>query len=158
MTKEISKNYDYCKQTINLRNTLEQGFLVLAERLHKIYENKLYEGGWDDWRDFLEDIKFDNVTASKLIKIHQMFVLEYGIPKKMLLAVGREIAYELTGVVKSKEDAMQWLEKGGDLRREDVRIALKEHKTGIPMEACHHDFYTLKVCRKNCGYREIISA
>lgn len=152
---EIITSQDYCLETIKLRDTLEQGFLVLAERLHRIYEGKLYEGQWSDWGEFLEDIRFDNVTASKLIKIHQVFVLEYHIPRKMLSTVGREICYELTGVVKSKEDAMQWLEKGDSLRREDVRIAMKEQKTGIKQVDCQHDFYTLEICRK-CGLKHTI--
>ena len=147
-------NTDYCEATISLRNTIEEGFCVLGERLHKILEGKLYEPKWESWQEFLEDLRIRPDVASKLIRIYQVLILEYKLSPKKIYTVGTEIAYDITRVVKSKEEAVEWLEKGETLRLGDVRIAIKEKKTGVTQADCRHNFYVLRVCFK-CGYKVI---
>ena len=155
MSKELADGYEYCKETLALRVVLEQGFITIGERLHNILEKKLYESNWDSWGEFLEDLRIDNTTASKLIKIYRVFVLEYGINRKQLALVGRESAYEITSVVKNKKEAVEWLKKGQDLKRDDIRLAIKELKSGVLQADCDHDWYRLEICRK-CGDRHPI--
>jgi len=154
-TSIVPRDEKYCLQTIELRNELENGFLVLAERLHKIFEQKLYASKWEDWDSFLEEMKINRTTASKLMRIHQVFVLEYKLPPKKIALMGRELAYDILRVSDNKKDAVEWLEKGADLRVSDVRVALNEKLNGVTQLECRHDFFTLKVCHK-CGYKEII--
>lgn len=155
--KDIKKHADFCQQTINLRNVIEMGFLELGERLHKILEGKLYEGNWDSWADYLEDLKLTPASASKLIRIHQVFVLEYKFSKKQIAAVGKEVSYDLTRVVKTRKEAEEWLDRGQDLRLDDVRIAIKEHKSGVMQVDCHHNWVNLRRC-VNCNVYEVLSA
>lgn len=138
MSKELQKNVSYCNETLRLRTTLEEGFLHLGERLHKIFEERLYEGQWETFSEFLEDLRIDQGTASKLIKIYKVFILTYGIDREQLAAIGRESAYELAGIVKDKSDALSWIKKGETLKRDDIRLAVREFKTGIKQPDCEH--------------------
>lgn len=155
MKKELS-NVEYCTQTIELFKTLEQGFFEAAERLSRIYEHRLYEPKWEAWEDYLDDAKITPSSASKLIKIHQVLVQGYGIQKKQLVSIGKENAYELSLIVKSKDDALDWLEKGKTLLPGHMRVALREARTGVPQTGCEHkNGIKLFFCPK-CHLRERI--
>jgi hypothetical protein len=147
---------EYCEETIRLKENIEVAFLDLGERLMRIRDERLYENNWDAFEDFLMEVKISSGTASKLINIYQRFVLEYKIStKKIALAGGWSIVAECLPLVKTKDEALEWLEKAGFMTQTDIRREMKEAKTGIMMKDCEHDWTYIKfrTCEK-CSLKE----
>jgi hypothetical protein len=153
MTNEIEKR-NYCEETLSLKRDIEVSFLDLGERLQRIRDDQLYFPSWDTFEDFMMEMKMSAGTASKLINIYQRFVLEYKISTKAIAkAGGWSIVAECLSIVKSKEEAVEWIEKASLMTQTDIRREIKEAKTGIPMSECKHDWVSLRFC-KCCGLRE----
>lgn len=147
---------DFCEHTIVFKHYIETQYLEFAAQLKNIRDDKLYAGRWESFEDFLADptMAMDKGTASKMISIHERFVLEYKIPTQKIAQVGgwSKVA-EILPVIKDKKSAIKWLEQAASLSQSDLRKEIKEEKTGIKMSECEHkDFYLVKICRK-CGDR-----
>lgn len=161
MTKRKTKelvHYEYIEKTIALKENIERGFLEFGKRLKRIRDERMYEPQYDSFDDFIPELKMSKGTVSKLINIYEKFVVQYKISTVLLLeAGGWTVVAELLPVVRNKTEAKAWLEKAKVLHRPDLRLELKEHKTGIDQATCKHtkDFYTLRICRV-CGFRETI--
>jgi hypothetical protein len=155
MTNLLIKK-EYCEETIRLKENIEMSFLELGERLMRIRDERLYENNWEAFEDFLMEVKISNGTASKLINIYQRFVLEYKIPlKKLASAGGWSVVAECLPLIKSKDEALEWLEKAGFMTQTDIRREMKEAKTGIMMKDCDHDweYISFRTCSK-CSLKE----
>lgn len=152
--EEARKNF--CDDTIKLEEGTRQIFLLMAERLHTIRENQLYEPYWSSWQEFTMEFKdLSQASISKLIQVYEILVKEYGIDQKTLaLAGGWTKLYQITRRASSREEAMQWIEKATELSRSDLEKEMKEVDTGIEMAECNHsDFIVIKVCQC-CGQKE----
>lgn len=157
MNQELDINYGYCKETLTFKVKLEEGYLVLAERLKKIRDERLFAQGWEYFGDFLEEMHMSETTASKMINIYEKFVLEWKFSSEDLLQAGgwSSIA-ETLPIVKTREDAEDALLQAGTLTRGDLRKYVTEKKTGKPMDLClHEDSYNINICR-SCGERRAI--
>lgn len=55
---------------------IETHFLELAARLYKIREEKIWEGTYESYQDFLDDIHVSRGNASMLEAVHKAYVLE----------------------------------------------------------------------------------
>jgi hypothetical protein len=146
------QNLDYCNQAIEIKKQTEIGFIMLGQYLHNIREQKLYEGQWDSFPEYLQDMNLPDGTASKLINIYKKFVLEFQIPEQRLIDAGgwTKIA-TLLPIVTNKEDAEEWIHKASVLSIRDLQKEIKENETGVEMKACPHtDTFLIRVCR-DCG-------
>lgn len=151
-------NISYCNDALLLKDTIEVSFLSLGERLYNIRERKMYEGQWSSFSEYVMEFKnISEGTASKLINIYQKFVITYGIePRQIAGAGGWSVIAETLPLVKSKDDAIHWLEQSTLLSRSDLRRTIQEAKTGVDMADCkHEDTYTIEVCRI-CGVRHTV--
>jgi hypothetical protein len=148
---------DFCEDTAKLKKDIEVGFLKLGERLQKIRDERMFEGRWDSFEEYLDYATISPGTASKLINIYQRFFLEWEIDaEKLVEAGGWSVVATLLPICKSKKDAKDWLSKANILSRSDLEKDIKEFRTGKPMSEClHSDSYILKVCR-TCGHKERI--
>lgn len=148
------KSIDFCEETINKKHLLEVGFLELFSRLKEIRDKELYKGRWENFEDFLQDpqMGLDKGTASKMITIHERFIIEYKIsPAKIANVGGWSKIAEILPVVKNKKSAEEWIEKATSLSKSDLRKEVKEEKTGMDMSKCKHkNYYIVKICR-DCG-------
>ncbi len=151
----IQKHYDYCQKTLELKDTLEQGFVALGERLKKIRDDRLYEGEWDDFQSYCEEMKMSEATASKIIGIYEKFIVLGGFsPAEVAKIGGWTTVAEALPFIKTKKDAEEILNEMANRNRQDLRIYLKERRTGLPQEKCNHsDTYQIEICRK-CGQRK----
>lgn len=151
---KTNKDLEYCKDALTLKTSLEEGFLRLGEYLLNIKEKSLYEPNWASWEEYSIELKMSQNSINKLIQIYQTLVLNHGIPEKKIVdAGGWSVIADLLPVIKSKEDAEEWLTKAKELTREDLRKELTEEKTGLPMKDCRHrNTYTIVVCR-DCGIK-----
>lgn len=151
MNKTLAKvNFDYCQETLQLKNGLELSYLDLAQRLHKIQLNKMYLPNFDTFDDFLDEIKVSRATASKMINIWLTFVVKYRIDTRRLAdAGGWSVVAEILPYATSKTAAVDWLVKAKVNRRRDLRKLLTEEKTGIIMSTCKH-VTTVTITFKRC--------
>ena len=156
MTANLEKYHKYLEETIDLKKTVEGGYLALAERLSKIHSEEMYLPEYESWHQFLDEMDLSEATASKLINIWNRFVIEYGVPKRTLLAAGGwSHAAEILPYAKDKATAEKLLDKITGLMPGDKRRMIRELRTGIDPERCRHDWYTVRICSK-CQSREKI--
>lgn len=149
-------NYNYCQKVIELKKNIEIAFLTLGEYLYNIREKHLYESQWGSFSEYLDEIKMADSVASRLIKVYTKLILEYQIePEKIAQAGGWSNAYEIVQLSPTKEKAEDWLDEVAIKMPKDIKIALREAKSGIKEEECEHDLYTIRCCRK-CSYKERI--
>lgn len=128
MQKEITTSY--CYETKKFVEQIEQSFIVLAERLYKIYHENLWQGEWESWDEFVSECKMSKGTASKLISVYGTYVLAYGMKNEELAPAGWSGLYELLPTVSSAETAQDAVMKASTLRREEIREEVREHKHG----------------------------
>lgn len=149
-----TKNYEYCNDTINLKRSIEGTFMVLAEHLSNIKAQSLYLPAWSSWEEYVNELKMSTNMVNKLIQMHEMLVLEYSIPTKQVIAAGGwTVIADLLPIIKTKAQAVEWLEKAKTLTRDDLRKEMKEAKSGVQMSSCKHkNTYTIVVCR-DCGLK-----
>ncbi len=137
-----------------MKGDLELSYLALAERLHRIHLNRMYQPNFDTFEDFLEEIKISKGTASKMINIYLTFVVKYKIENKKLAdAGGWTVVAEVLPYITSKTSALDWLVKCRQLTRSDLRKTITERKTGIMMDTCKHkdeEIITFAKCN-TCG-------
>jgi hypothetical protein len=149
------KNYNYCEETISLKKTIESSFLEMGKRLRDIRDKRLYEPQWTSFPEYLAEMKLSESQASKLINIYNKFVLEYQFTTEEILQTGGwAVLAEVLPVIRDKESATEWLEKAKNLTMQDLRIEVKERKTGKSMDGCKHEnTYTITICR-DCGNKQ----
>ena len=160
MDRKLAKrNFDYCQQTIDLKNNIEYSYLELAQRLHKIFNEKLYEPNYETFSDFTEEIDISQATASKLIGIWQTFIIDYQLPPKQIAESGGwSKVSEIAKYANSKASALKWLARAAENTRTDLRKFITEEKTGIDMADCKHKDRTIITYWKcnTCGDTERI--
>ena len=146
-------NYNYCQETIKMKEQIEIAFIAMGERLMKIRDQHLYGGSWETFSDYLKELKIKDSVASRMITVYKKFILEYKMdPQEVALAGGWSNAYEIVGKSSSKEEAEIWLEKFKYASNDgDVTAIKKELRSGISRYECpHEETYTIKICRR-CG-------
>lgn len=145
----------YCQETLQLKTTIEKGFLMMGERLYRIRSEKLFSPQWSSFNEYLQE--FGNMTpgtASKLINIYLRFVEEFQIPEhKLLQAKGWTNLAKIAAISHTKEEADEWLEKATTLSSRDLDREIHEHVHGTDMNKCEHteaETMVLHVCDQ-CG-------
>lgn len=149
------KAHEYCEETIALKDKLENSFLELGERLTKIRNEQVYiKAGYESFALFLWEIKMTESVASKIITVYENLVLRFGVDKEKIIAVGGySIAYPIAQMVKSKEEAEHWLEKGSLLNKKDLEDEIRELKKGTHL--CDFKDLHIRQCLI-CGKKEKI--
>lgn len=146
------ENKNYLKETITIAKRIESAFLELAARLKNIRDNRLYDGEYQNFAEFLWEIKIAEGTASKLIKVYETFILKFKMKTDKLSAVGWSSLYQIANNIETKEEAEEWVDKAVLLTRDHLVENLKEKTKGV--SACQHqDTYVLRIC-KSCGFRQ----
>lgn len=148
-------NKKYIEETKKLRNALEQGFFSLGERLYKIRTEKLYEGQYESFSEFvIEGMKMTESTASRLITVYQTFVLEYKMDESKIAEVGWNLLYNIGRIVSTKSEALEFINKAKVMTNKDIDSELREFKYG---KDCPHQWSELhlRICSK-CGQKEKI--
>lgn len=148
MTTEIQA-YNYCQETIELKNNVEKNYMVLCARLYKIKNETLYEANFGSWELFLEELRINKRSAEAMCKIYETFVVSLGIdPDTVALAGGWSVAETLLPIATNKKDAEEGLSFAKGALRKDVRMYVNEKLGKVPEGICRHeDTYTVRVCR-----------
>lgn len=141
---------EYCDKTVALEEGARTVYMMLAERLHNIKTDRLYEPYWGSWHEFTMEFKdLSPASISKMISVYDLFVLQYKFkPAELTKAGGWTKLYQMMKHIHSKKDAEKWLEKASVLSRQDLEKEIVISKTGIEMSECaHKDTYLVRVCR-----------
>lgn len=159
MSKQVLKSISFCEHTIAFKHFIETQWIEFAGQLKEIRDKELYKGRWDSFEDFLNDpaMAMDKGTASKMITIHERFILEYKIPNSKIARVGgwSKVA-EILPAVKDKKSAEIWLENAASLSKSDLRKQVKEENNPDSIECKHKDCYKVVMCCcRKCGNKEI---
>lgn len=143
----------FLEETIQLKNSLEESFIHLGERMLRIRDERLYEGKYENFEEFLGELKISPATASKMINIYQTFVLKFEFSRQELIEAGGWTGlYKISSLCKTKDEAKEWVKKAKELSSEDLDIVVREEKSGVAQYECPHneETYTIMVCKK-CG-------
>lgn len=147
---------DFCQETIELKKTIESGFIVLGERLAKIKAAEMWQSQWASFPEYLNEMNINESTASKMISVYKTYVEKYQIDEAVLTSTGWDKLYGARELVegKTREEAVDIVNKISLLKRDDTRELIREARNGV----CQHDWYEvhLRVC-KECGKREKIN-
>lgn len=140
-TDVVRQNSEFCRDTLEFKNAIEENFLELGKRLMKIRDEELYEPNWENFASFLHEMKLSESVGSRLISIYSKFVLEFKIaPAKVAQAGGWASVSELLPILKegTKKEAESWLNKASTLTKADLRKEVEEARTGVEMKDCEH--------------------
>ena len=151
LTEDDKKGY--CDTTLELEEGARTVYLMLAERLHNIREDKLYEPYWSTWHEYTMEFKdLSPASISKMITVYDVFIKQYGFtPKELVKAGGWTKLYQMMKRINSKQDAIDWIEKAEINSRQDLEKLLVEEKTGVSMHECKHpSVVTITIC-EDCG-------
>lgn len=152
MNKDITTQ-NPCQDYIRIKDHVEGAFLHMGALLKTIRDEKLYLDEYERFEDFLNTTGTSTATASKLIQIHERFVLQYNIDPVHLLQVRSwATLYEIQKKLPkdaTQDEVVEWLDKGSLLKHSDMQKELQQY--GKP--PCEHtDTYILLICR-DCGER-----
>ena len=171
MSKAIIKRYDFrlsveavnvWKDMTQLTGILERGAMFFTQArknllagaaiLHKISEEKLWEGTYSSFSEYLgEACQISDSLASKLIRVYTYFVLEGKVSMKKIERVDIERLYL---VIPLNDTLTEKVEKALILSRSDLRLELNEQKAGL--HECEWFELHIRQC-KMCGVRERLS-
>lgn len=153
MTNVALANHEYLEATINLKDKIEEGFLVLAERLKKIKDEQLYVTEYGDFDSFVEELRISRSTAYKIIGVFEKFILLGELHPVDVARCGWGNLCLFLGHIQTKADARETFARISGLTRGDATRELVELRTGKPQSKCQHlDTYEITCCRE-CGIK-----
>jgi hypothetical protein len=126
---EITNN-EFVRQTVELVKSIETRFLELGARLYKIREERLWEGTFNSFEDFLAEIKMTKGNASILASVHKNYVLEGGIEPQQLAGIPYSNLYEAIPLIE-KEGVTSAAVKAETLTRSEIKDEVQEKKLGV---------------------------
>ncbi len=160
MKKELlGEGLEVCETAITKKHNLEIGWLELCGMLKEIRDKKLYEGRWDSFEDFLHDPQMclDKSSASKMITIHEKFVIEYKMsPARIANAGGWSKVAEVLPVVKDKKSAEKWIDDASVLSKSDLRKEVVQERNPESVGCKHKNSYKVVMCCcRDCNNKEV---
>lgn len=141
-------------EAMMLRRNIDGAFLHLGKLLKEIRDDRLYEQEYDNFEMLLQDMRLTKGTASKLISVYEQFILKYEISPEQLSEIGYSSLYEIQKKLPedaTKKDVVEWVEKGKNLTRDDLKKELDKHDDRVK-QCLHPDRYLISVCN-DCGDR-----
>lgn len=145
--KESAK---YVKETLKFRDTIEGAFIALGERFNRIKEEVLWNGMYGSFSEFLADMHVSESTASKLVQVYRVYIVEHKIKPERLAKIGYSNLYAAIPLLE-KHGIDEVIQKALLLRRDDISVEARDQRE----DACSHDYekVTIRVCTK-CGGKE----
>ena len=128
---------------IKIKQSITKDFWNLAIMLKINRDRKYYRTlGYETFEEYLgtPEISLSRSYTYKLIRNYELWVQKYRVSPAKLNEIDSEKLY-LAGMVATKEDYEEWLEKAKVLSRSDIRGLIKGEE------------YEYKVTCPQCGYR-----
>lgn len=121
---------EYLRATAELITSIQTRFLELGARLYKIHEEKLWQGSYDSYPEFLESARISESQASIFANIHKYYVLEGGIQEDRLALIGYSNLHQAMPLIE-KEGVESAVVKALTLTRSEIRDEVREAEHGI---------------------------
>lgn len=143
--------YNFCQETVQLAKGLRVGYMMLAQRLHRIKAQKLYQPVHEKWYMYCDEIGIKEDLASKLTTIYEKFCREFGIDFEEIKEIEYSKLYMIKPVCETKELAEHWIDEAKELTSRDLRKKIQEVTLNADQTKCPHaDTYLVRCCRE-CG-------
>ena len=134
----------FLADTKKLKTDIERNFLELSARLFAIYTKELWRGSFISYADFLSDLRLSKAEDSKLRTIYAKLIAEWQFSRETLSAIGISASYLIASKSPDKEKAREMVELAGELRREELRDALRVLGSGE--HECSGDEWIMLKC------------
>jgi len=121
---------EYLRQTAELITSIQTRFLELGARLFKIREEKLWEGSFDSYVDFLDSARISESQASIFANIHKHYVLDGGIDMQRLAQIGYSNLHKAIPLIE-REGVEVAVVKAQTLTREEIKDEVREAEHGV---------------------------
>lgn len=103
--------------------TVRKNLLWGAELLHKIFHEKLYEGNYSSFEEYVqEECQIKPSFASKLIAVHEYWIVQNQVAPVKLVGIDMEKLY----LARKLGDPQKALIKAQTLTRDDLKAELRE--------------------------------
>lgn len=140
MNKEISQQVlDKVKL---LCNETRSNFLEVAALLYQIKNENMWEGFYSSFNEFVDDCQISRSFASKLMKVHEAFVVHNGVSATKLIAVGYEKLYAVIPLLKQGKSVFEIIDMADTYSQSELREVIKacEHEpdTAVLIHPCKH--------------------
>ena len=143
-------NHKYLSDTVALKETIETGFINLAERLYKIRQDRIWDGEYDNLEEFLLELDLSLPTCSKLCSIYENWVLKGGVKVEALAGANWTSLYEFIPLLE-KGNPKELVDELKLLTRADAIEKVRELKN--PCSRHEWEDVHFRQCKK-CFKRE----
>jgi hypothetical protein len=142
------KPTEYVRETIDLVKQIETRFLELGARLYKIREEKLYLDSYSSFQEFLDAAGIHAGNASKLAKIHKVYVIDGGRSSQELAGIGYSNLYEAIPLIE-RDGFDATVIKAETLTRSEIIDEVKDQTHGVHTHTPKDDIrYAVCECGK----------
>ena len=148
--KPTIASHKFLTDTIQLKSTIEESFLHLAERLHKIKTERLWETEYETLDLFLLQLDLSQATYSKLCSVYEHWVLKAGVKLEVLAGSSWTSLYSSIPLLET-QDANDLADELKLITRQDIIEKGRELKN----PNCKHEWIEIKFC-KTCGKKQKI--
>ena len=125
----MKRGIEFVRETIDLVKSIETRFLELGARLYKIKEEKLWEGTYDSYYEFLDAAHVNPSMATMLTKVHQFYVVEGKRTEEQLKSIGYSNLYQAIPLIE-RDGVEMAVVKAETLTRSEIIDEVKEKKHG----------------------------
>ena len=139
-------NHKYLVETEEIKKGIETSFLILAEHLYKICQERIWEGEYDNLREFLLKIEISQSFCSKLCSVYEQWVIKGKKSFESLSTISWTNLYHSIPRLKD-EDIDVVYEDAKLLTRQDIIEKGRELKHP---DCKHKNTYKLEIC-EDCG-------
>jgi len=141
MGKELVSQ-DYIKETLALKHQIEGAFIHLGERLYLIRKEEMWQGMYNSYAEFLEEMGVTEGQASKMRQIYERFILKLNMKVEEIAPYGIRRLYEILPMCTDKRTTRETLDSIKGLTASDVHKKIKAEKAGEHK----HVWFNYKMC------------
>jgi len=149
----------------NLREQLEDNFIILGQLLSEIKRGKLYKyKGYENFKDFIEtEYRLSGSLAGKMVQTFDLFVEEMDVDEGTMKEIGFDKLQMIRPFVQKAEwaDRDQWVETAAEMPTKELRdhikeIKAKEKEQDMDLKKVYVDQYMEKmIAWFNCSRTEL---
>lgn len=141
------KPVDYVRDTIDLVRQIETRFLELGARLYRIREEKLWNGTYETYYEFLDAAHINQAMASMLYSIHEHWIVKGKRTPEQLEGIGYSNLYKAIPLIEER-GIRKALDAASTLTRGEIEDEVRDQKHGAHRHKVGTDRWG--VCEK-CG-------
>jgi hypothetical protein len=116
---------EYLRDTIDVVRQIETRFIELGARLFNIRQNRLWQGTYNSYPEFLKAARISEAQASIFANIHKYYVLEGGIKEERLAQIGYSNLHASLPLIE-KEGVESAVVKAMTLTRAEIRDEVRD--------------------------------